>query len=256
MSLKALVVDDEPLARRSIRRFLRDHSDIEVLEECGNGMEAVTAIVKHKPDMIFLDVQMPEVDGFGVIRQIGAERMPVTVFATAYDRYALAAFDSGAIDYLLKPFSKVRFDQTLQRVRSKLGEPSNSKRIEDLLETMRKLTGTRDYAERIPIADGGRVVFVKTREIQWIESQGNHARIHTKTHCHEVRETLTSLESKLNPEEFARIHRSTIINLQYVKEIHRWFHGYHLVVLEGGHELRMSRYQREVAQKFGLKAPR
>jgi two-component system, LytTR family, response regulator len=253
MSIQALIVDDEPLARQSVRRFLEHHPDIHVLQECADGQSAVTAISEQRPDLVFLDVQMPELDGFAVINRVGVDKMPATVFVTAYDQYALHAFDANALDYLLKPFGKTRFDRALSRARTRLAGSGNGEVMQRLLNTMENIAAVRKYTDRLPVTENGRILFVKTRDIHWIESEGNYVRLHTASRQHELRETLTSLEQKLNPQEFARIHRSTIVNLRFVKEVQPWFHGYHLVVLESGQELRMSRYQHAVTRRLGLK---
>jgi len=252
MSIRALIIDDEPLAQQSIRRFLKYHADIEVVGEYADGQSAVDAILANKPDLVFLDVQMPELDGFAVVNQVGAERMPATIFVTAYDQYALAAFDANALDYLLKPFGKTRFDRALARARERLALNADREVIQRFLETMGTSATTRNYVDRLATTENGRIVFVKTADIEWFESAGNHVRVHTRSRNHNVRDTLTHLESRLNPREFVRIHRSAIVNLQYVRELHPWFHGYHLVVLESGQRLRMSRYQKELAAKLGI----
>jgi two-component system LytT family response regulator len=253
MNIRALIADDELLARQSIRRFLQHHPDISVVEECGDGQSAADAIVSHKPDLVFLDVQMPELDGFAVVHRVGVEQMPATIFVTAYDQYALAAFDANALDYLLKPFGKARFDRALARAQERLTERPDRDLIQRLLRTIENTNGDKNYMDRLPVTENGRIVFVKTREIQWIESAGNYARLHVAARNYEIRETLSNLERKLRPKEFVRIHRSTIVNLQYVKEVHPWFNGYHLVLLESGQELRMSRYQQQVAERLGLR---
>jgi two-component system LytT family response regulator len=249
MCIRALIVDDESLARQSVRRFLKDHHDVEIVGECGDGQSAVSAILANRPDLVFLDVQMPELDGFAVVDRVGIEQMPATIFVTAYDQYALAAFDANALDYLLKPFGKARFNRALGRARERLaGGPDR----EVLRRFLQAIDGHKKHVDRVPVMENGRIVFVKTRDIHWIESAGNYARLHVASGHHEIRETLTSLEGKLNSREFVRIHRSIIVNLHYVKEVHPWFHGYHLVLLENGQELRMSRYQKEVAERLGL----
>jgi two-component system LytT family response regulator len=252
VSIRALVIDDEPLARQSVRRFLRPHGDIQVVAECGDGQSAVTAILSSRPDLVFLDVQMPEMDGFAVVNRIGVEHMPATIFVTAYDQYALRAFDANALDYLLKPFGKTRFERALARARERIAGSLDREATQRILRTMESVAGLNGYIDRLPVSENGRIVFVKVRDIRWIEAAGNYARLHVAGRSHDVRETLTSLESKLNPKEFLRIHRSAIVNIQFVKEVHPWFHGYHLVLLENGQELRMSRYQREVAERLGL----
>lgn len=250
MSIRALVVDDEPLARQSVRRFLKNHSDIQMTGECGDGQSAVTAILRHQPDLVFLDVQMPEMDGFEVVNAVGADRMPVTIFVTAYDQYALRAFDANALDYLLKPFGMARFERALARARERI--LGNAKNVRQLLGAIQSATACNDYPERMAVSENGRILFVNVRDIRWIEAAGNYAHLHLPARCYDVRETLSRLEVKLNPKQFARIHRSTIVNLEHVKEVHPWFHGYHLVLLEGGQKLRMSRYQRDVFERLNL----
>jgi two-component system LytT family response regulator len=175
MSIRSLIIDDEQLARHSIRRFLKHHPDIEVLGECGDGQSAVNAILAYKPDLVFLDVQMPELDGFGVVHRVGAEQMPVTIFVTAHDQYALAAFDANALDYLLKPFGKARFDRAMGRARERLAGLSDREQLTRVLQTVMNQNG---HFESVPVANNGRIVFIKTRDIHWIESAGNYARLH------------------------------------------------------------------------------
>lgn len=253
MSIRALIIDDEPLARKSVRRFLKNHPDVLVVDECGDGRSAVTSILLNKPDLVFLDVQIPELDGFGVVSTVGVDQMPATIFVTAYDRYALEAFDANALDYLLKPFGKARFDKALSRVRDRIARTPSLDMMQRLVQTIE--TASKGQLDHLPVAENGRIIFVKTREIRWIESAGNYARVYVANRHHDIRETLTNLERKLNPREFVRIHRSTIVNLHYIKEVQPWFNGYHLVLLENGKELRMSRYQLEVAERLGLREP-
>jgi len=252
MSIRALVVDDEPLARRAIRRFLGKHVGVDVIGECGDGESAVSAIRERKPDLVFLDVQMPEMDGFQVLSEVGANEMPVTIFVTAYDRYALRAFDANAIDYLLKPIGKERFERALTRAKHRIAGQVNSDEVRRIISRLERLAAVRTYLDRLSIPKNGRVLFVATKDIDWIEAEGNYVRLHVGNRDYEFRETLAALEEKLNPSEFLRIHRSTIVNIHRIKEIQAWFHGHHRVLLENGTELRMSRYQREIAKKLGL----
>jgi two-component system LytT family response regulator len=255
MSIRAFIADDEPLAREGIRRFLRHHPDIEVVQECCDGKSAVAGILDQQPELVFLDVQMPELDGFQVIERVGADSIPATIFVTAYDQYALAAFDTNALDYLLKPFSRARFDRALTRARERLSSRPNREWMHSLLQSVAKAAIQASYVDRLSINQNGRIIFVKTVDIQWIESAGNSAVLHLASGQYAIRESLSGLELRLNPKEFVRIHRSTIVNLNYVKEVHPWFHGYHLVLLDNGQELRMSRYQYEVAERLGLRRP-
>ena len=252
MSIRVLVVDDEPLARNSIRRFLKNNAEVEVIAECGDGESAVAAILTKRPDLVFLDVQMPEIDGFEVLRRIGVEQMPAIIFVTAFDRYALQAFDANAIDYLLKPFGKERFERALARAKTHIGGHRNHDEARRILAGLEQVGINLGYSERLPVAENGRITFVKTRDIDWIEADGNYVHLHVGNRGHDLRETLTNLEHKLNPRDFLRIHRSAIVNVRRIKEIRPWFGGYHLVVLENGKELRMSRYQRDVAKRLGL----
>ena len=252
MSIRTLVVDDEPLARRAIRRFLGKYDGVDVVGECGDGESAVRAIRERKPDLVFLDIQMPEMDGFQVLREIGADEMPVTIFVTAYDRYALRAFDANAIDYLLKPVGKVRFERALTRAQRRLIGELKHDEVHRIISGLERLAAVQTYPDRLPIPKNGRVQFVATKDIDWIEAEGNYVCLHVGKCEHEFRETLAGLEERLNPSEFLRIHRSTIVNIQRIKEIQAWFHGYHRVLLENGTVLRMSRYQHEIARKLGL----
>jgi two-component system, LytTR family, response regulator len=252
MSIGALVVDDEPLARRTIARFLQRHTDVEVVGECGDGESAVRAIRERRPDLVFLDIQMPEMDGFQVLTEVGSNEMPVTIFVTAFNRYALRAFDANAIDYLLKPFGKERFERALARAKRRIAGELKHDEVQRIISSLERLATARTYCDRLAIPKNGRVLFVATKDIDWIEAEGNYVRLHVGSCEHEFRETLGALEEKLNPAEFLRIHRSTIVNIQRIKEIQAWFHGHHRVLLENGTELRMSRYQREVARKLGL----
>jgi two-component system LytT family response regulator len=252
MRIRALVVDDEPLARRTIQRFLSKSTGVDVVGECSDGGSAVRAIQETKPDLVFLDVQMPEMDGFQVISKVSAKEMPVTIFVTAHDRFALRAFDTNAIDYLLKPFGKERFERALSRAKQRIAGKLDHGEVRRIISSLERLAAERKYPDRLAIPKNGRILFVATKDIDWIEAVGNYVRLHVGNREHEFRETLTELEEKLNPADFLRIHRSTIVNIQRIKEIQAWFHGYHRVLLQGGTELRMSRYQHEMARKLGL----
>lgn len=252
MNIRAVIVDDEPLARRGLLRFLKSDPEIEVLSECGDGQSAVGAILGKKPNLVFLDVQMPEMDGLEVVRRVGPTQMPTTIFVTAYDRYALQAFDANALDYLLKPVGQERFQIALGRAKERISEKSKSETVLRMMATLEEIKRQDEYLERLPVSGNGRILFVKTKEIDWIEANGNYARLYVGAQTHDIRETLSTLERKLNPRDFLRIHRSTIVNVHFIREIQPWFHGYHLVLLQNGKELRMSRYQDEVAKRLGV----
>ena len=249
MTLRALIVDDEALARTALLRLLKREHDITVVGQCSDGESAVHSIRQMRPDLVFLDVQMPEMDGFQVVEAIGPEQMPVTIFVTAFDRYAIRAFDSNAVDYLLKPFSPDRLSRALARARDRwLGRQDK-----EAAQRLFSLLGTRlqsDYAQRLTVASNGRIHFVPVEDIDWIEAEGNYARLHVSRQLYDILETLQALMEKLDPREFVRIHRSTIVNLRRVREVQPWFQGSHIVVLQSGEELRMSRYQRAAVQRL------
>jgi len=252
MKLRTVIMDDEPIALTRLRRFLDTDTDVEVIGECGDGEAAVEMICNERPDLVFLDVQMPEMDGFDVAKRVGLDRMPVTIFVTAYDRYALRAFDVHALDYLLKPFSKTRFGEALGRAKQHVAGGLNREALSRVVAMLGPAASQKHYPDQLPVNHHGHVVFVSTAEIDWIEAAGNCARLHAGSRQFEVRETLTSIANKLDPLIFMRIHRSTIVNARRIKEIHPWFGGHHLVVLNDGRELRMSRYQRDVARRLGV----
>lgn len=243
MKLSVLVVDDEPIARRAIVRLLQEDPDIAAIKECGDGVSAVAEIRTRRPDLIFLDIQMPAMTGIDVVAAIGAEAMPATVFVTAYEQYAIKAFEANAVDYLVKPFSRERFATTLQRAKARLSASGYaSDRILQALEALRR---REDYLDRIPVRSDEQVSFVDVDDIVWIKASRNNVLIHLANGTHELRETMAALASRLDPRRFARIHRSAIINTRRVKSIHPWFNGYHVVTMDTGQQLRMSRYQHE-----------
>ena len=246
--IKALVVDDEPIARLAIVRLLNEDPAIELVGECGDGASALKAIRELVPDLVFLDVKMPAMSGIDVALQIGHERGPATVFVTAYERYAVRAFEANAVDYLVKPFSRARFFVTLARVKRRLAssdaalEEAASKQV---LRALNELRREQNYLERIPVPVDEHLIFVEVRDIDWIEANRNVARLHVGQQVHELRETMTALEARLNPRHFARVHRSAIVNVSRIAAIHPWFNGHHVLLLSTGQQLRMSRYQHE-----------
>ena len=248
--IRTLVVDDEPLARERVLSLLQHEADVEVVGECSDGGQAVSAIQQHAPDLVFLDVQMPGCDGFEVIRSVGADRMPTVVFVTAYDEYALQAFEVHALDYLLKPFGKDRFQQTLRHAREEL----ERRRAGDLGRRLLALVHGAKPAEppqveRLVVKSGGRVFFLRTDEIDWIEAAGNYVRLHLGAESHLFRETMNRMESRLDSRRFARIHRSRIVNTERIKEMQPWFNGDYIVVLRDGTRLTLSRGYRDRVQR-------
>ena len=246
MSISALVVDDEPIARRAIVRLLREDPEIELLGECGDGASAVIALRSRRPDLVFLDIQMPAMNGLDVVASIGAEHMPATIFVTAYEQYAVRAFEANAVDYLVKPFSRERFATTLQRAKARLSSvAADARSALQILQALDALRKRDDYLERIPVRVDEHVVFVAVDDIVWIKASRNNVQIHLADRVHELRETMATLAARLDPRRFARVHRSAIVNVRRVKAIHPWFNGHHVVTMDTGQQLRMSRYQHE-----------
>ena len=245
MTIRAVIVDDEPLARRRIRNLLAEAEDVEVIAECANGREAIQAIEKESPpDLLFLDIQMPEVDGFDVLNAIGIGSVPVVIFVTAYDQFALRAFEAHALDYLLKPFDDERFEATLERARERIRlqqEDDLDRRLRALLEDVR---GGRGYLQRVTVPSGHRSVFIRTEDIDWIEAERNYIRLHVGGRTYLLRENLSRMESALDPEKFCRIHRSTIVNIDRIKSVESLFRGEYLLVLHDKTELTSGRSYR------------
>jgi len=249
VKIRTIIVDDEPLARDRLRSLMSWQPDVEVVAECTNGVDAVSAICTEKPDLVFLDIQMPEMDGFAVLESIGEADMPVIVFVTAYDSYAIRAFEVHAMDYLLKPFDRGRFEVSLERARSRIrqGQVGDlSRQLMSLLDAARpsRPRVNRDV-ERLVLKSGGRVYFLRVEEIDWVEAAGNYVRLHAGRESHLMRESLSSLEERLDPNRFIRIHRSTIINIERVKELRPLFHGDYEVILQDGTQVTLSRSYRD-----------
>jgi two-component system LytT family response regulator len=238
--IRVLIVDDEAWARKRIVRLLKGEPDVEIVAECENGVEAIERIGKDAPDLVFLDVQMPEVNGFEVIDAIDSERAPLLIFATAYDEYALRAFDAHAFDYLLKPFEEQRFREALNRAREELRRPRDSSEagLRALLASLRQQPG---YVQRLAIKTAGRMIFLKASDIDWAEASGNYVTLHVGQNTHLLRTTMTDFVSRLNADQFVRIHRSTVVNLDRVQEVTPWFHGEQVVRLKNGTELAVGR---------------
>lgn len=252
MSLTALVIDDEPIARHAVVRLLREDPDIEVAGECGDGVSAVAAIRDLSPDLVFLDIQMPAITGLDVVATIGAARMPATIFVTAYEQFAVRAFEANAVDYLVKPFSRDRFAETLRRAKQRLASArgTDGDTTARIMQALASLQQRDAYLERLPVREDERVVLVDVDDIVWIKASGNTVRLHLADRVHELRDTMSALAARLDPRRFARVHRSAIINIHRVKDIHPWFNGYHVVTMDTGQQLRMSRYQHEAFLKL------
>jgi two-component system LytT family response regulator len=246
--LRVIIADDEPLVRKSVRRFLRPY-DVDIVSECGDGRSCVQAIWETNPGLVFLDLQMPELDGRQIIAEF-QERMPPTIILTAHNDYAVEAYDANVIDYVLKPFGQERFERAMGRAVARIqsihpGAQAVQSVLEQKLdELVGQLRQPKPWQERLamPIGDG-RLTFVEAKDIEWVEAQGNNLRVHCGPRHYDLRETLSGFQKRLDPDVFLRIHRSTLVNLNQVREVQTWFKGHHLVMLRCGKELRMSRHQ-------------
>ena len=276
--MRVLIVDDEVLARQRVRRLLQTEPDVDVVGEAASGPEAVQCIRALQPDVVCLDVQMPGLDGFGVLRELAGETVPLVLFVTAYDEHAQRAFDVHAVDYVLKPVDADRFRIAFGKVRTHRANTDVALRLGELLDTVRRLTDSRGsaadtpadapqdgpmvapvssasgaagdhYASRILVKDNGRMFFVKTAEIDWIEADRNYVRLHVGEQSHIIRDRISHLEESLDPRLFARIHRSTIVNLNRVREMQQWLSGDYMVLLDNGKQLRLSRHYRDRVEK-------
>jgi two-component system LytT family response regulator len=248
-------VDDEPLARDMLREMLQGDPQVEIVGESCNGHEALEAIRAEAPDLIFLDVQMPEVGGFEVLAALKGEQTPYVIFVTAYDQYAVRAFEVQALDYLLKPFDQERFDVSWQRAKAQLVRDNNGGMDQRILTLLEELKAGNKYLERLVIKAAGRIYFLETSEIDWIEAEGNYVSVHSGKKSHLLRETISSLESQLDPKKFVRIHRSSIVRLDFIQELQPWFHGEYRVILHDGTQLTLSRNHRDKLQEALGKLP-
>ena len=247
-ALRVLLVDDESLARRRLRTLLAGEPGIEIVGECEDGAKAVAAIRQLQPDLVFLDVQMPELDGFEVIEKIGASGMPAVIFITAFDDYAVNAFEHGAVDYLLKPVEKNRFEQTLARARERVQRrPADG---QDQLKDLLRHLGTRAAPSRIGVKSGGKTIFLQTADIFWIQARDDIARIHLAESFIDVREPLSRLESRLPAGDFLRVHRSAIVNVAHIREVQPFDQGDQMLVLANGKRITTGRSYRQVMQDF------
>jgi len=252
VKIRTLIVDDEPLGRERIRALLSGDGEIEIVGECSDGKQAVAAIETSKPDLVFLDVQMPELDGFGVMEAISGDAMPAIIFVTAYDRYAVQAFEIHALDYLLKSFDRERFRSALNRAKEEIRRSRAGEWNERLTGLLEDLQAKKRYVARLAVKTAGRIVFLRVEEIDWVEAADNYVRVHAGRESHLIRETLQSLETRLDPEKFLRVHRSTIVNLERIRELRPLFHGDYALLLRDGTELTLSRtYREKLAEPLG-----
>jgi two-component system LytT family response regulator len=241
---KVLIVDDERLSRQRLRRLLAFEPECEIVGECENGNEALAALSRERPDILFLDVQMPELDGFDVVRAIEDSHL-LTIFISAFDEHALKAFEVHAFDYLLKPFDRRRFRESLNRAKSHLMRDRSEPQDERLRALFEQFTSNRRTPDRIAVRTNGRVVFVKIDDVDWIEASDNYVCLHCGKDTHVLRETMGQIESRLDPARFLRVHRSAIVNLDRIKELQPWFRGDYRVVLRDGTELTLTKSHRD-----------
>jgi two-component system, LytTR family, response regulator len=267
MKINTIIVDDEALSRRGIELRLREAGDFHIVAQCTNGREALAAISTYKPDLVFLDIQMPGMSGFEVLAQLPQESLPVLVFVTAYDQYAIQAFEARAVDYLLKPIDEGRFKAALDRVREHVRAKTAANQRDRLMEIIAEITGSGELAldelltrgraavearhpEVLPIRQGRETVRVPVASIRWIDAAGDYMCIHAGNDTHILRGTMKELEELLDPKLFQRVHRSTIVNLRLVKSLRAHMNGEYFLTLEGGHELKLSRTYRDKVEYF------
>ena len=253
MKIRALIVDDEPLARQRVRLLLAEEPDVEIMGECVEGFDAVEQIQASKPELLILDVQMPEMDGFEVLRRVPQAELPVVIFTTAYDQHALRAFEVNALDYLLKPFKPARFAEAVQRARETITNRQAGVAARGLLELLGQTTAPRaeqGQLTRLAVKTGGKVIFVELDQVQVIEAAGKYAVVHVGKENHVLRETMSSLEANLPPKQFLRISRSVIVNMDQIQELQPMFKGENVVVLKNGKSYPTTRPIREIQRKL------
>lgn len=266
-TIRAILVDDEPLARRGLELRLRAYQDIQIVAQCGNGREAVEAVAAHSPDLMFLDIEMPGVDGFEVLRRIPQTSMPMVVFVTAFDRYAVEAFEAHALDYLLKPLVDERFERTMAHVRDQFAQRKSVKHREQLVALLASVTGAgqldaeellalgaegipRRFPDVLPIRLGRETIRLPVAAIEWVDAAGDYMCVHAEGRTHVVRATMKQFEERLDPADFQRIHRSTIVNMRRIRKLKPHTNGEYFLTLEGGHELKLSRSYRDRLERI------
>jgi two-component system LytT family response regulator len=251
MKIRTLIVDDELLARERLRQLLHGHPEIELVGECADGLEAVSALEKERPDLVFLDIQIPELDGFGVVQAIRVDPMPVIVFVTAHNQFAVRAFEVHAVDYLLKPFDRERFQVALKHALEQVKQKGHG--VAEKQSAVLAEVAPQKPSERIAVKTGGRVLLIKVHDIDWIEAAHNYVELHVDKQSHLLRETLNAIETRLPPDKFVRISRSVIVNIDRIKELQPLFYGEYIVTLHNGARLTLSRRFRNKLQQLGLK---
>jgi two-component system LytT family response regulator len=252
MKYRCLIIDDEVLARDVIRTFVQHDHTIEITDEAANGSEAVVKILQHRPDVVFLDIQMPELDGFEVLREVWPHHQPFVVFTTAFDQYALRAFEVNAIDYLLKPFDEIRFHQSLGRLKERLSQKSQP-RIEELVNSLLRDQKDKEehYLQRLLVKEAGKMYLVKTDDITHFSADGNYISVFTiQKKVYTIYESLSSLESRLDPSVMIRVGRSNIVNMNYISELETYFNGEYIIHLSTGEKVKWTRGYRDNIKAF------
>lgn len=250
MKLRALIVDDEPLARARVRKLLAQDPEVEIAGECGNGPEAIAFIRDRRPDLVFLDVQMPEVSGFDVLRALPPETWPAVVFVTAHDQHAVEAFEVHAVDYLLKPFTQARLLASVQRAREALQSRNLAAANRQFADWLQSSKPEPAYLSRVAIKNGAQTLFVRVEDVDYIESAANYVVLHTRTENHILRDTLSNLEAKFPPRLFLRISRSVLVNLDRIKGLQSGTRDEYLVVLHDGRQLLLTRGVKEIKDRL------
>lgn len=251
--MRILIVDDEPLARERIREMLKTEQDMELIAEAENGSAALNSIENHLPDIVFLDIQMPDMSGFQVLQKLDPEtlsRIPVIIFVTAYDQYALQAFEFHALDYLLKPFDRERFAKTLERAKSQINRFSGEDSNQRILNLLQQINPAANYLEWLTVKKDERIRLLKTNDIQWVESQGNYVSLKFAEESELIRETMDNLETQLDPRIFVRVHRSALINAHHIKELQVWRRGEYRIIMQDGKIFTLSRGYRHRLDEF------
>lgn len=248
--IRAIIVDDEPLAREYLRGLLAEHDDVSVVAECEGVADTARAIADLEPDVLFLDIQLRRESGFDIIDSLSSERMPIVVFVTAFDEYAIRAFEVHALDYLLKPFGQDRIGEALSRVRAQLtGRRMEPSRMDELLATLRGASA-QHYPDRLLIAEDSRARFVMLSDVEWIDAMHNHTILHSGGREHRARESISSLARRLDPWRFVRVHRSAIVNIDHVAELQPWFNGDSVLIMRSGKRIRVGRTYRAVLDRW------
>ncbi len=251
MKIRTLIIDDEPLARKRVKQLLASAEEFQVIGEARNVAEAVSDCLELRPDLVFLDVEMPDGSGFDALAKLSAENMPAVVFVTAYDQYTIKAFDVCAVDYLLKPFSEERFHQATARVRERLSRANDEDLNQQIKNLLAHLKTNRDFLDRLVINHKDRLVVIPAKEVDWVTAYGNYLKVHAGGKTYLLRETINNLSQRLDPEAFLRIHRSTIVNAERIKEFQPMFGGQYAVILKDGSEFVLSRnYRKEILSRF------